>query len=127
MNGQNKKEGVSVKELEGFAKNYRYEIFFCTLFVLATIFSLVFWGARISIFLTGIGAIVGALLAEQIHLFAKKMAVTIFTKDVSFQLIIGLIALVVAIFVAPLIFLIIGLHGGKSMMRRARKATGPKV
>jgi len=126
MNDQNKKEGVSVKELEGFAKKYRYEVFFCALFVLATIFSLVFWGARISIFLTGIGAIVGALLAEQIHTFAQKMAATIFTKEMAFQLIVGLLALVVAIFIAPLVFLIVGLHGGKSMMRRARKAASPK-
>lgn len=127
MNENNKKEGVSVKEIEGYAKNYRYEIFFCALFVLATIFSLVFWGAKISLFLTGIGAIVGALLAEQIHKFAQKMAQTVLTKEAAFQLIVGLVALVVAIFVAPLIFLIVGLHGGKSMMRRVRKATGPKM
>jgi len=122
MNDKNKKEGVTVKEIEGYAKNYRYEIFFCALFVLATIFSLVFWGSTLSIFLAGIGAIVGALLAEKIHQFAHKMAETVLSKGSSFQMIVGLVALIVAIFLAPLVFLVLGLHGGKSMMRRARKA-----
>ncbi|MBS0628641.1 MAG: hypothetical protein JSS30_00270 [Verrucomicrobia bacterium] len=124
MNDKSKKEGVTVKEIESYAKGYRYEIFFCALFVLATIFSMVFWGTTLAIFLTGVGGIVGVLLAEKIHQFAQKMAETIGSKEVAFQLIVGLLALVVAIFLAPVIFLILGVHGGKSMMRRIRKATG---
>jgi hypothetical protein len=35
------KKGVSVKEIEEFTKKHRYEVFFCALFVLTCIFSLV--------------------------------------------------------------------------------------
>ncbi len=117
MNDKSKKEGVTVKEIEGYARGYRYEIFFCALFVLATIFSLVFWGAELSIFFAGIGAIVGSMLAEKISQFHHKVSAMITSKEGAVQLIIGLLALIVAIFLAPVIFLMVGLHGGKSMMK----------
>lgn len=121
MDEKNKKEGVTVKELEGYAKNYRYEIFFCALFIFATIFSLVFWGAHISIFLAGIGGIVGALLSGPIEQFQHKMATTILAKDTSIQLIIALVAIIVSIFLAPLFFLCVGVNAGKSMIRLLKR------
>ena len=41
MDEEKKKEGVSVKELEGYAKKNRFEIFFCILFVLSSLLTLV--------------------------------------------------------------------------------------
>lgn len=129
MNDKNKKEGVSVKEIEGYVKSNRYEVFFVALFVLATLFTLVFWGAKISIFLAGIGAIVGTLLSAQVDQFSHKMGAAVFSKEATTQLLIGLVCLIVAIFLAPVIFLVLGLHAGKGMVKMAKKSSsgGPKA
>lgn len=120
---EKKKEGVSVKELEGYAKKHRFEIFFCLLFILASLFTLVFWGPTLSIFLAGIGGIVSVFMANQIEGLQKKMATALFTKEGTTQLIVGIAALIVAIFLAPIIFLAIGLHAGKSMLHLARDSS----
>jgi uncharacterized membrane protein len=123
MDEEKKKEGVTVKELEGYAKKNRFEIFFCILFVLASLFTLVFWGATLSIFLVGIGGIVSVFLPQQIDQLSEKMAKMVFAKEGTTQLIIGIVALVVAIFLAPLIFLLVGLHAGKGMLRLAKESS----
>lgn len=120
---EKKKDGVSVKELEGYAKKHRFEIFFCILFILASLFTLVFWGSTLSIFLAGIGGIISIFLPTQIENFSRKMAHTVFSKEGTMQLIIAIVALIVAIFLAPLIFLIVGLHAGKSMLYLARESS----
>lgn len=123
MEPEKKKEGISVKELESFAKKHRYEVFFSLLFILASLFTLIFWGAVISIFLTIIGSIVGVLFPHKIEFFSRKMASMVFKKESSTQMIIGILALIVAIFLAPLIFLLIGLHAGTSMFHTSREAS----
>ncbi len=123
MDEEKKNEGVSVKELEGYAKKNRFEIFFCILFVLASLFTLVFWGAPTSIFLAGIGGIISVFLPGKIDQLSHKMASTVFGKEGTTQLVIGIVALIVAIFLAPLIFLIMGLHAGKSMLGLAKSVS----
>lgn len=120
MDEQKKKEGVSVKELEGYAKKNRFEIFFILLFVFASLFTLVFWGATISIFTTGIGGIIAVFIPHKIDHFAHKMAMALVSKEGATQLIIGIAALIIAIFLAPLAFLLFGLHAGKSMVMNAK-------
>lgn len=126
-----KKEGVSVRELESYAKKHRFEIFFCILFILASLFTLVFWGPTLSIFLCGIGGIVSVFMPSQIEAFSKKMSQMVFSKEATTQLIVAIVALVVGIFLAPLIFLLFGLHAGKSMLHLARDSSqngiGPSV
>jgi len=124
MDEEKKKEGMSVKELEGYAKGHRFEIFFCLLFVLASLFTLVFWGPTLSIFLAGIGGVISVFLPSKVENFSRKMAGTLFKKEGTTQMIIAIVALIVAIFVAPLIFLIIGLHAGKSMLHLAKESSG---
>ncbi|NGX36960.1 MAG: hypothetical protein K1000chlam2_00106 [Chlamydiae bacterium] len=124
MDEEKKKEGVSVKELEGYAKKHRFEIFFCILFVLASLFTLVFWGPTLSIFLVGIGGIISVFMPDKIDQLQHKMASMVFGKEGATQLIIGIVALIVAIFLAPLIFLIIGAHAGKNMIHLARESSG---
>lgn len=126
MNEEKKKEGLSVKELEGYAKKNQFELFFCLLFILATLFTLVFWGTTISIFAAGIGGIISVLLPNKIEELSQKMGSLVLKKEGTTQLIIGIIALIVAIFVAPLIFLLLGLHAGKSMVQLAKKSSPPE-
>ena len=51
------------------------------------------------------------------------MAHTVFSKEGTMQLIIGIVALIVAIFLAPIVFLLVGLHAGKSMLHLARESS----
>lgn len=126
MDEEKKKEGVSVKEIEGYAKRHRFEIFFCILFVLASLFTLVFWGPTLSIFLAGIGAIVGVFLPGKIDQLARNMASKVLQKEKATQLIVGIVGLIVAIFLAPLVFLWLGLHGGHSIIRIAKESSTGK-
>ncbi len=125
MDEEKKKEGVSVKEIEGYAKKHRFEIFFCILFILASLFTLIFWGAMLSIFLAGIGAIIAVFMPSKVEHLAHKMAHGLLGKEGMTQLVVGILALIVAIFLAPLVFLWLGLHGGRSIMQIVHTA-GPQ-
>ena len=128
MESENKKkDGVSVKELEGYAKKRRFEIFFCLLFILASLFTLVFWGPTLSIFVAGIGGIISVFMPAKIESISKKMAHAVFSNEATTQLIIGIVALIIAIFLAPVIFLLVGLHAGKSMLHTANDASNNNI
>lgn len=125
MNGnKERKEGVSVKELEGFAKKHRMEVFFCLFFFLAGIFGLFLWNPAWSVLLGAIGAIIGALIPVKIKGISHSLWQFVFRQDRTTQIIIAVIAFVLAIFVSPLVFLLIGLHGGKSMANAASQSQG---
>lgn len=124
MDEDKKKEGVSVKEIEGYAKRHRFEIFFCILFVLASLFTLIFWGPTLSIFFTGIGAIIGIFIPNKIEHLARTMATKILHRESMTQLIIGIVALIIAIFLAPIVFLWAGLHSGRAIIHMAKECAG---
>ena len=109
------KEGVSVKEIEAFAKKHRFEVFFCLAFIFACFFSFVFFGPGWSIFLAGIGGILGVIMPARIELLTKKISQFIFKQEKTTQIVLGVVGLVVSIILPPIIFLLLGLHGGKSM------------
>ena len=60
--GDKIKEGVSVQELENWGKKYGFEITFLVYFILASIFTFVFFGPHWSIYLAGIGGALGVWL-----------------------------------------------------------------
>jgi len=124
MDEEKKKEGVSVKEIEGYAKRHRFEIFFCILFILSSLFTLIFWGPTLSIFLTGIGAIVAIFIPGKIDQIAHKMSHMVLSKEATTQLIFGICALIVGIFLAPIVFLWLGLHAGRSIILLMRESMG---
>ena len=107
MDEEKKKEGLSVKELEGYAKKHRFEIFFCLLFVFASLFTLIFWGPTLSIFLVAIGGIISVFMPNKITQMAQKARNALLSKELTTQLIVAIAALVVAIFLAPIIILFI--------------------
>lgn len=115
MDGNNPKEGVSVKQMEAFAKKHRFEVFFCLAFILACFFTFVMWGPGWSIVAAGVGAIIGVLLVGKVTHFSKMVFGFIFKQEQTTQLILGIVALILAIFIPPLYFLLLGLHGGKDM------------
>src|SRR5579863_1602645 len=113
------KEGVSVKEIEEFTKKHRFEVFFCLAFILACFFSFVMWGPGWSIFAAALGAILGVLLPEKIAHMSKSILQFVFKQEQTTQLILGIVLLILAIFIPPLCFLLLGLHGGKDMRNSA--------
>ena len=115
MDEKKPKEGVSVKEIEEFAKKHSFEVFFCLAFVLACFFTFVMWGAGWSIVATAVGGILGILLSHKIAHFSKMIFNFVFKQEKTTQLVLGIVCLVLAIFIPPLIFLLIGLHGGKDL------------
>lgn len=117
-----KKEGVSVKEIESYARHHRFEIFFCILFILASLFTLIFWGPVLSILLTGVGAVISVLFLTHIEKLSHAAGEKIFKQAPSTLMIVGIIALIVAIFLPPIVFLLIGLHAGKSLIRMAKRS-----
>ncbi len=119
MSGDKPKEGVSVKEIEAFAKKHRFEVFFCLVFILACFFTFVLWGPGWSIIAAAIGAIIGVLLAGKIMQFSKMVFSFVFKQEHTIQLVLGIVGLILAIFIPPLYFLLLGLHGGKDMQHWA--------
>lgn len=115
MDENKPKEGISVREIEHFTKKHRYEVFFCLAFILACFFTFVLWGPAWSIIAATIGAVLGILLTNKITNLSKSMFQFIFKHELTTQLVLGIVFLILAIFLPPLYFLLLGLHGGKDM------------
>lgn len=110
------KKGVSVKEIEEFTKKHRYEVFFCALFVLTCIFSLVGrFGGGWSIFFGMGGAVLGSIFPSKTESFLRMVFNFIFKQDKTIQIVLGAVSLLLAIFLPFIIFLVIGLIGGRMM------------
>ncbi len=112
MQNENPKEGISVKEIENFAKHNRFKLFLCLAFLLACFFSFVFFTAW-SLILAAVGGILGVLfpvrvekLIETIRFFCEKQ------ENVT-QLILGCVGLILSIFLPLLTFFALGVAGGK--------------
>ena len=110
------KKGVSVKEIEEFTKKHRYEVFFCALFVLTCIFSIFgHFGGGWSIFFAMGGAVLGIIFPTKTEALMKMTFKFIFKQDKTIQIVLGAVSLILAIFLPFIIFLVIGLIGGRMM------------
>lgn len=114
------KEGVSVQELENFGKKYRIEIFLIVYFVLASLLSKFFFGPMWSIFLAGIGGILGVLLPAKVEKAVRGVFHFVNKQEKITRLILAIVGAVVSFFLPPLIFFFLGLIGGAG----AHKAAG---
>jgi len=123
-----KKEGISVKELEGFVSKHRYEAFLVAMFVLATIFGMgIIWHCFWSLLFAMIGAVVGALIPGKISKMLQAVTNFVMKHDKSTQLVLAGVILVLSVLVCPLVFLLMGLHGGKSLhMMMIESGSQPK-
>lgn len=115
MDEKKPREGVSVREIESFAKKHRFEVFFCLLFILSCFFTFVMWGPGWSIICASVGAILGVLFGGKITHLCKMIFHFIFKQETTTQLVLMIVTLILAIFIPPLFFLILGLHGGKDL------------
>jgi hypothetical protein len=115
MAGNKAKDGMSIKEIEEFSKKHRFEVFFCLAFILACLFTFAMWGPGWSIIASAVGAVVGILFFGKVEYFSKKGFQFIFKHESGTQLVLAIVLLVLTIFIPPVYFLILGLHGGKSL------------
>jgi hypothetical protein len=115
-----KKEGVSVKEIEDFARKHRFEVFFCLLFILAAIFNFFsFFKAGWSILLSAVGGCLSVAFPTKVDSLLKKMFQFLFKQDATLQLVLGVVCLIIAVFLPPVIFVLMGLFGGRYMYQMA--------
>ncbi len=118
MDTKNLKEGVSVKEIESFAKKHRLEVFFCLSLILSGLFSFIFFSGWCAI-LAAVGGILGILFPCKINAFLTKAAGFIVKQEEITQLILGIAGLVLAIFLPIVTFFLLGICGGKALCQLA--------
>lgn len=111
----NKPEGISVSEIENFGKKHRFEIFFFIYFVLATLFSPVFFSMMWSVYLAGIGAVLGIWFPSKVDSASRGSFAFIFKQEKATQIVLASAGVLVSFFLAPLIFFTLGLMGGMSI------------
>lgn len=119
------KEGVSVHDIETYAKKYSTEVFLIIAIVLAMIFSIFGWSFTSSnwgIFLAGIGALLGLLIPEQVGVLVNKILEFGIKKEKSTMILIGIIRILVAIIIPALIFGIFGLVAGHRVASYSKKS-----
>ncbi len=121
MENENPKEGISVKEIENFAKNNRFKLFLCLAFVLACFFSFVFFSAW-SLILAAIGGVLGVLLPSKIETLIEKIRLFCEKQENVTQLVLGCVGLILAIFLPLLVFFTLGLSGGKLLGTSSKAA-----
>ena len=113
------KEGVSVQEIENFGKKYHFEIFFAVYFLVATLLTFIFFGAAWSIFLAGIGGIIGIWIPNKVEKALKGAFQFVYKQEKATKLILAIVGVVVSFFLPPLIFFFLGLVGGSAMYKAA--------
>lgn len=110
------KEGVSVQEIESFARKYTTEAFLILSVIIATISSTFsfFTGAGWSLVLGGLGTIVSIALPDAIHKIEKIFFSFAAKQEKPVQIVIGVVQIILALFVPLVIFAQIGLLAGLS-------------
>lgn len=122
MDKEKLKEGISVQEIENFTKKYRFEVFFCLAFILASFFSFIFFGPAWSIYLAGLGGILGMWLPAKIEKMCNSVLKFIFKQEKVTQIVLGIVGWILSIFLPPLVFLFLGLMGGKDIHLQSAQA-----
>ena len=117
------KEGVSVQELEHFARKYLVEVFVIISVIIATISSSMhfFNGAGWSLMLGGIGAILSIALPAQIHKIEKIYFSFVSKQEQTAQIAIGAVQLIIALFLPFIIFAQLGMLAGISFHHFSRQ------
>jgi hypothetical protein len=110
-----KDEGISVNEIEEYAKKNKFPVAIALGVFLACLFSIFLTMTKMAVIVLAAGALVGIFIPGKITFFLKKMYSFIGKQEKVTQIVIGVVFLVLAIFFPPAIFLLMGLHSGKDM------------
>lgn len=118
------KEGISVQEIEQFARKHLTEVFFVlALFVGAISSSFNFFtGPGLTIFLTMVGAILGIFFPVNVERILKKLYTFAIQQEKGTQIVIGSVKIVIGIFIPFVLFGLVGLLAGTSYHYYTRQA-----
>jgi hypothetical protein len=110
------KEGVSVKEIESFARQHTVEVLSVLAIIIATITSCwdFFTGPKMSLFFAALGTIITILFPVPVERTLKRFYSFTIKQEKSAQLMIGVVKIVVAIFIPFILFALVGLLAGSS-------------
>jgi hypothetical protein len=118
------KEGVSVEELESFARKHTTELFSVLALIIGAASSALdfFTGPKLTIFLLAVGAIAAILFPVGAEKGLKQLYSYTIKQEKSTQLIIGAVKIVIALFIPFVLFGIVGLLAGTSYHYYTRHA-----
>ena len=114
-----KKDGVTVKQIEEFAKKYRLSIVLSVGFVLAFFFSFLFFGPGWGILFASIGGVLGSIFPMIVEQTTEKSFQFIAKQEMITQIIFAVVFILISIFLPFLIYFVAGLHGGRSLYQEA--------
>lgn len=124
MTEDNSKDGVTVKQIEEFAKKYRYSILLCISFILAFFFSFVFFGPGWGILFASIGGVLGAIFPKIVEQLITKSYHFLFKQEMVTQIVLAVVIIVISIFLPLVIYLVMGGVGGSALYQLA---TSPRA
>jgi len=106
------KEGFSIQEIENFTKKYRFQLFFSIAFVLACLFSYIFFGTGWSVFMGALGGILGVVFPGVVDKVMGSSFRFVGKQERITQMVLAIVGLVLAVFVPFIYFLMLGGMGG---------------
>lgn len=126
------KEGVSVQEIEDFARKHTTEVFTIIALVIGAISSIFnfFTGPGLTIFFMTLGVLLGVFFPAPVDRGLRQGYEFAFKQEKSTQLILGAVKIVIALFIPFLLFGIMGLLAGTSYhyySRRGQSTVQPKT
>ena len=118
------KEGVSVHEIEQFARKHTTEVFTVLALLIGAISSTFhfFTGPGLTIMLAAIGAVLGIFFPAPVERGLKQLYSFTYKQEKTTQLVLGAVKIVIAIFVPFILFGVIGLLAGTSYHYYTRHA-----
>lgn len=118
------KEGVSVQEVEDFARKYTMEVFTVLAILFAAISGMYdfFTGAKMTITFAAVGVIVGIFFPIPAERGLKQFYSFAYKQEKTTQLVLGVVKIIVGLFVPFVIFGGIGLLAGTSYHYYTRHA-----
>lgn len=110
------KEGVSVQELEEFARKHTTEVFSVLAIVIGAISSMFdfFTGPGWTILFTGLGAVLAMFFPAPIEKWLKQLYYFTYKQEKTTEMILGGVKIVIAIFIPFIYFGLLGLLAGTS-------------
>ncbi len=118
------KEGVSVQEVEDFARKYTTEVFTVLAIVIGSISSMFgfFTGPKMTIGFVAIGVILGIFFPAPVEKGLKQYYSFSFKQEKTTQMILGLVSIVIGLFIPFILFGFLGLLAGTSYHYYSRHA-----
>ena len=122
------KEGVSVEEIEKFARKYTNEVFLILALIVATISSIFgfFTGPIWSLFFAGLLAIIAIAIPGPVGKILKKLLKWQAKSEKTTIIIVGIVRIIFGIFVPFIIFAELGLLAGYSFHTTTKEFIPPE-